>query len=143
MKARLRCAVLSVIALVCSVTYSQAAPFTVGDVVLTRNSIFASGTDFLYEYTVSGVLVQTIPIDRPNGAQLHAGDLVYDSQGRIELVQADSYISTLDPATDTWTHTPAPVAISNGSDYDLSIFENYIYQRQMRMDIDTHDIDTI
>lgn len=104
-------------------------PFTLGNLLVTHERV-------LYEYTLSGTQIQSIPIPFPLDEFRRSGDVAYDRFGRAHVVNsssAGSFISTYDPKTAEWSHTPAPVTFSVLSDGDLSIFGDYLFQRSVRM----------
>lgn len=124
---------------VCSQSTVLAAPFALGNILVSVD-------DTIHEYTITGDLVQSIPVPHPDTTRYDAADVVYDRYGNIHVVNyapfSNDYISTYNPTTDSWQHTPAPVSFGNGSDGDLSILGDKVFRRGVRMDATTLTVET-
>ncbi len=117
-----------------SVVALPTAPFTLGNLLITR-------AGEVREYTLEGELVQTIPVPHPQTSNRDIGDVVYDSTGRIHVLNFaawdTSYISTYDPAQASWSHSEIPDSyhFGNLADGDLSIRGNSIYGKEFVMNL--------
>ncbi len=112
----------------CPTALSQ--PFNPSDVlVVTGNT--------LNEYTTGGSLVQSFsvayPGDRPDGEEARGvvvgpGGLAYVFNGT-----SSPYLSALDPATATWTHTTlAGVSLANDPGYgEMGQYQQYVFAPNM------------
>ena len=108
-----------------------AAPFTGGDILVSRNGIF---TGDLYEYTPNGVLQQHLSVPYPGADIFEVGemhDLAFDNMGRLHIYHGTfaPSLSTLDPISQTWAqHSTDGWSTVNVTYYGgLSTYRNYVY----------------
>jgi hypothetical protein len=123
-----------------------AESFTPGDLLITDNT-------FLYEYTPSGALVQSMLIPFPS----NPGDpepnrdpigIVADAQGNAYLSNysatagGNSYLSSYNSNTGTWSNFNLGTGQSPGNiaNADVSLFEHYLFFGDHRFDISTQTL---
>ena len=80
---------------------------------LTPGNLRICTDDVLHEYTVDGTFVQSFPVPYPAGARPiteAAREIETNTAGQVHVYNGtfDPYVSTLDPATGTWTHLTHP-----------------------------------
>ncbi|MEN3001750.1 MAG: hypothetical protein ABDI19_07920, partial [Armatimonadota bacterium] len=89
------------------VQLAYASPFTPGNILV---SVYDRAV--VYEYTPSGVRVQTIPVPYPgvNYGSEYVRDLVVGPDGNLHVYNGtfDPYLSTYNPYTSTWVHRTYP-----------------------------------
>jgi len=84
---------------------ASAAPVLPGHALITNG-------DAILEYDMAGQLVQSIPIDPPNGSSVFGTDVAVDQSGRVHVMNFpqsfyaihQAHLSTYDPAGGTWEH---------------------------------------
>ncbi|HEX6985516.1 MAG TPA: SdrD B-like domain-containing protein, partial [Planctomycetaceae bacterium] len=93
----------------------------------------ASAPFVIAEYTRAGQFVQSFASQRPGGwpSGEVARDVAVTADGKIHVFNGSAapYLSTLDPVTETWTHTPFPGWSSDGAPGagGLGVIGNYVF----------------
>lgn len=115
--------------------YSSAAIFTSGNVLASHDQV-------LYEYSLSGDLVQQIPIPHPDTSRYDAVDVVTDRAGRALILNIapfdNDYLSIYTPSTNSWEHVRIIAFFGNTSDGDLSILKDFVYTKNLRINLETN-----
>jgi hypothetical protein len=99
--------------------------------------IFVDGSgSTIREYTPAGALVRSIQVPFGGGDASEARGVTVDAAGRIHVFNGtfQPYLSTLDPATGTWTHRTHPgwnLDINNGSYGGIASLGNYVFAPDM------------
>jgi len=116
--------------------YALAAAFTQGNILVSQDEV-------LYEYTLSGEIVQQIDIPHPDTNRYDALDVVTDGLGRalvLNLAPFDNdYLSIYDPETEVWEHLLIQGFLGNTSDGDLSILDNFVFTKDVRINLETNN----
>jgi hypothetical protein len=99
-----RLALASLLGLSLSFVSVAAAPFTTGGILVTQ--LFQTN---VLEFSPQGVLLQTIPVPHPEFVSDPRG-LTLDIMGRLQVYNHpfQTYLSTYDPASNTWVHHNCP-----------------------------------
>ncbi len=127
--------VVIVFGAVCSQMW--AAPLTPGNILVTQYN-------HVLEYTLSGELVQEIPVPHPDTSRRDATDIVVSEQGFVYVFNIapfdKDYISVYDPFNESWRHHYVAAQSGGISDGDLSLMGNTLYVRATA--INMHDYST-
>lgn len=118
-------------------TSANAAPFTLGNLLVTSQA-----GNVLYEYTRSGVVVQSINVPAPPNSTGHTflGGVAVEANGRVDVTQYPvtpaRYLSVYKASTQTWQHiatSPTP-GVFGLADLDVSRLNAKIYADGLQID---------
>jgi hypothetical protein len=112
------------------------AAFTPGNLLVSSSP--ADEPSMLYEFTTSGLPVQSTEIPHPSIViSERARDVVLDSNGNATVFNGtyDPRLSTFDPVTQTWEHVTLPYwsTGNNISFGGLAAMNNFVYGTDMRV----------
>ena len=97
------------------------------------------GTSSIRECTPTGATIQEITTPFSESF-VDAIGIAFDYQGRLNInyddhVNTKSYLGTLDPNTGIWQTTPIGLPTSGDADRDLSAYRNYLFRRNVRINV--------
>ncbi|NQU25307.1 MAG: PEP-CTERM sorting domain-containing protein [Candidatus Nealsonbacteria bacterium] len=122
---------LSVVVL--SVASADAAPFTVGNIIVSNAPV--TEPSMIYEYTPDGTRVQAIEVQGDREPR----DLAMDKNGHVNLYNGTftPRWTTYDPLADTFTHTTFPgwSTVNNVTFGGMAAYSKYIFATDMRTDL--------
>ena len=113
-----------------------ALPFGSGNLLVQAQEPEA-GAYQIFEFTVGGVLVQTLATEQPAAQTdlFHPRDLVVGADGLLHLYNGtfDPYLSRYDPADDAWSHVTHPgwSTVNNASYGGIARSENSVFVTDM------------
>src|SRR2546430_10380121 len=82
------------------------------------------------EFMPLGSLVGGVAVPYPGFPREFTGDIIVDSNNHLQVFNGSGhpYLSTYDPASDSWTHHTSPGwSISNGPGNGIAAFQNWVY----------------
>ena len=123
--------------------------FTPGDILVSFVRSPNSTTIFndsirLAEYTLAGAFVQEVTT--PFTSVYEDVGSIVNAQGRVHIYYQDlstgfDYLSTLEPKTGVWQTHHIGNPTQGDNDRDLSISQNYLFQREARVDLRNFDVE--